>query len=134
MRVTKAVREYIEKQVRAKVEQKYLEEKNESNRIRDIMLDIEQRAREAAFEAAKVILDEATQYADILEYQTPNYGKINFWGLSDCIHLKDACYINSVHKWQSRMNNEIEEKVQDIIVILELGGNKADLDRMLSEL
>ena len=32
------------------------------------------------------------------------------------------------------MNNEVDEKVQDIIVTLELGGNKADLDRMLNEI
>ena len=134
MRVTKAVKEYIEKQVRAKIEQKYQEEKNESKRIREIKSDIEQRAREAAFEAAKVILDEANQHGDILEYKTPSYEKISFWGLSDCIQMKDACYLNSVHKWENRMRNEIQEAVQDIIVTLELGGNKADLDRMLSEL
>ena len=134
MRVTKSVKEYIEKQVRAKIEKKYQEEKNESKRIRDIKSDIEQRAREAAFEAAKVILDEAKQYGNILEYQTPSYGKISFWGLNDCIQMKDACYLNSVHKWESRMRDEIQEAVQNIIVTLELGGNKADLDRMLSEL
>jgi hypothetical protein len=134
MRVTKVVKEYIEKQVRAKIEQKYQEEKKESNRIRDIKFDIEQRAREAAFEAAKVILDEAKQYNDVLEYQTPSYNKISFWGLNDWIQMKDACYLNSVHKWESRMRNEIQEAVQNIIVALELGGNKADLDRMLSEL
>jgi hypothetical protein len=134
MRVTKVVKEYIEKQVRAKIEQKYQEEKKESNRIRDIKFDIEQRAREAAFEAAKVILDEAKQYNDVLEYQTPSYNKISFWGLNDWIQMKDACYLNSVHKWESRMRNEIQEAVQNIIVALELGANKADLDRMLSEL
>ena len=48
MRVTKAVREYIEKQVRAKIEQKYEAEKNESKRIKDIKEDIETRAAEAA--------------------------------------------------------------------------------------
>jgi hypothetical protein len=134
MRVTKAVREYIEKQVRAKIEKKYLEEKNESKRIRDIKSDIEQRAREAAYEAAKAILEEAAQHTDILEYQEPKYEKLNFWGISDCIYLKDACYITSVHKWDRRMNDEIQTAVQDIIVTLELGGNKADLDRMLSEI
>lgn len=134
MRVTKAVREYIEKQVRAKVEQKYDWEKNEAKRICDIKNDIAQRAREAAFEAAKVILDEAKKHLDVLEYEEPNYDRISFYGLSDSIRLKDSCYINSVHKWRSRMNDEINEKVQDIIVTLELGGNKADLDRMLSEL
>ena len=52
MRVTKAVREYIEKQVRAKIEKKYEAEKNESKRIKDIKEDIETRAAEAARQAA----------------------------------------------------------------------------------
>ena len=134
MRVTKAVREYIEKQVRAKVEQKYEWEKNEAKRISDIKNDISQRAREAAFEAAKAVLNEAKEHLDVLEYEEPNYDRVSFYGLSDSIHLKDACYLNSVHKWHRRMDSEVNEKVQDIIVTLELGGNKADLDRMLSEL
>lgn len=134
MRVTKAVREYIEKQVRAKIEKKYEWEKNEAQRIRDIRDDIGARARKAAYDAAVAILREAEQYPDLFEYEEMKFANFDIWRLCDGITLKDACYITSVHKYGGRMHNEIQETVQNIIVTLELGGNKADLDRMLSEL
>ena len=55
-------------------------------------------------------------------------------GSNRVLDLKDRVYQTSVHNWSRRMYDEVSEKVQDIIVALELGGNKADLDRMLSEL
>ena len=134
MRVTKAVREYIAKQVRAKIEKKYEWEKNEAQRIRDIRNDIGNRARQAAYDAAVAVLREAEQYPDLFEYEELKYSNFDIWRLCDGITLKDACYINSVHKYAGRMQDEIQETVQNIIVTLELGGNKADLDRMLSEL
>ena len=134
MRVTKAVREYIEKQVRAKVEQKYEAEKNESKRIKDIKADIETRAAEAARQAAIAVFMEAKNYEDILDFDEKFMQDIFMSGSYRVLGLKDEVYQNSVHRWSRRMQNEVEEKVQDIIVTLELGGNKADLDRMLSEL
>ena len=134
MRVTKAVREYIEKQVRAKVEQKYEAEKNESKRIKDIKADIETRAAEAARQAAIAVFMEAKNYEDILDFDEKFVQDIYMNGSYRVLDLKDRVYQNSVHHWSRRMHNEVEEKVQDIIVTLELGGNKADLDRMLSEL
>lgn len=134
MRVTKAVREYIEKQVRAKVEQKYEAEKNESKRIKDIKADIETRAAEAARQAAIAVFMEAKNYEDILDFDEKFMQDIYMSGSYRVLGLKDEVYQNSVHRWSHRMQNEVEEKVQDIIVTLELGGNKADLDRMLSEL
>ena len=134
MRVTKAVREYIEKQVRAKVEQKYEAEKNESKRIKDIKADIETRAAEAARQAAIAVFMEAKNYEDILDFDEKFMQDIYMSGSYRVLGLKDEAYQNSVHRWSRRMQNEVEEKVQDIIVTLELGGNKADLDRMLSEL
>ena len=134
MRVTKAVREYIEKQVRAKIEQKYEAEKNESKRIKDIKADIETRAAEAARQAAIAVFMEAKNYEDILNFDEKFVQDIYMSGTSRVLDLKDRVYQNSIHNWSRRMHNEVEEKVQDIIVTLELGGNKADLDRMLSEL
>ena len=134
MRVTKAVREYIEKQVRAKVEQKYEAEKNESERIKDIKADIETRAAEAARQAAIAVFMEAKNYEDILDFDEKFVQDIYMSGSSRVLGLKDRVYQHSIHNWSRRMHNEVEEKVQDIIVTLELGGNKADLDRMLSEI
>ena len=134
MRVTKAVREYIEKQVRAKIEQKYEAEKNESKRIKDIKADIETRAAEAARQAAIAVFMEAKNYEDILDFDEKFMQDIYMSGSYRVLGLKDEVYQNSVHRWSRRMQNEVEEKVQNIVVTLELGGNKADLDRMLSEL
>ena len=134
MRVTKAVREYIEKQVRAKIEQKYEAEKKESQRIKDIKSDIEHRAAEAARQAAIAVFMEAKNYEDILDFDEKFMQDIYMSGSSRVLDLKDRVYQNSIHNWSRRMHNEVDEKVQDIIVTLELGGNKADLDRMLSEL
>lgn len=134
MRVTKVVQEYITKQVRTKIEQKYEAEKSEAERIRNLKFDIEQRATKAARQAALVVLKEAKNHADILDYDERCAEDMYFSGLNRVISLKDSIYENSLHKWNVRMRDEIEEKVRDIIVTLELGGNKADLDRMLSEL
>ena len=134
MRVTKAVREYIEKQVRAKIEKKYEAEKNESKRIKDIKADIETRAAEAARQAAITVFMEAKNYEDILDFDEKSAQDIYMSGYSRVLALKDKVYQSSIHNWSHRMQNEIDEKVQDIIVTLELGGNKADLDRMLSEI
>ena len=134
MRVTKAVREYIEKQVRAKIEKKYEAEKNESKRIKDIKEDIEARAAEAARQAAIAVFMEAKNYEDILDFDEKSVQNIYMGGSRNVIGLKDRVYQNSIHNWSYRMQSEVDEKVQDIIVTLELGGNKADLDRMLSEI
>ena len=134
MRVTKAVREYIEKQVRAKIEKKYEVEKNESKRIKDIKEDIETRAAEAARQAAIAVFMEAKNYEDILDFDEKFVQDIYMSGSHRVLDLKDRVYQNSIHNWSYRMQNEVDEKVQDIIVTLELGGNKADLDRMLNEI
>lgn len=134
MRVTKAVHEYIEKQVRAKIEQKYEAEKNESKRIKDIKADIEERAAEAARQAAIAVFMEAKNYEDILDFDEKFVQDIYMSGSNRVLDLKDRVYQSSIHNWSRRMQNEVDEKVDDIIVTLELGGNKADLDRMLLEL
>ena len=133
MRVTKKVENYIREQVKAKVAPKYEWEKAEAKRIRDIKHDIETRAAEAAFSAAKAVYDEAKNYKDILDYDEESANRAYLGGYQP-ISVKDYCYIDSVHKWESRCTAEVNKIVDNIIVTLELGGNKADLDRMLSEL
>lgn len=133
MRVTKKVENYIREQVKAKVMPKYEAEKAEAKRIREMVHDIESRASEAAIAAAKAIYDEAKAHSDVLEYDEKAVERAYFKCYRG-VTPKDACYITSVHGWESRMAEEVNKVVDDIIVTLELGGNKADLDRMLSEL
>ena len=133
MRVTKKIENYIREQVKAKVMPKYEAEKAESKRIIGIKNDIESRASEAAREAAMAVYEEAKEYGDIFELDEDSIRKA-YLSCYRPISIKDFCYTDSVHKWDSRYSAEVNKIVDDIIVTLELGGNKADLARMLSEL
>ena len=133
MRVTKKVENYIREQVKAKVMPKYEAEKAEARRVLDIKNDIENRASKAAKEAAMVVLAEAKEYSDLLKKKKKSIENAYL----SCYHpiiIKNFMYTNSVYKWESRYNEEVNKIVDNIIVTLELGGNKADLDRMLSEI
>lgn len=133
MRVTKKVENYIREQVKAKVMPKYEAEKAESKRIISIKNDIENRACEAAKQAAMAVFNEAKKYDDILELDEGSIRKV-YLSCYNPVRIKDFCYTDSVHKWESRYAEEVNKIVDNIIVTLELGGNKADLDRMLSEI
>ena len=134
MRVTKKVENYIREQVRAKIAPKYEWERAEAKRITELQSDIQARAAEAARQAALAVLEEAKEHADVLEYHEVEAERMCLNHLAYVVTLKDSIYISSVHKWHRRMDEEVNKVVDDIIVTLELGGNKADLDRMLSEL
>ena len=133
MRVTKKVENYIREQVKAKVMPKYEAEKAEAKRISDLRDDLQNRAAEAAKQAAMAIFAEAKEYGDIFELDEDSIRKA-YLSCYRPIGIKDICYTDSVHKWESRYSAEVNKIVDDIIVTLELGGNKADLDRMLSEI
>ena len=133
MRVTKKVENYIREQVKAKVMPKYEAEKAESKRIINLKNDIENRASDAAKQAAIAIFNEAKQYSDIFELDESSVRKA-YLSCYNPIRIKDSCYTDSVHKWESRYAEEVNKIVDNIIVTLELGGNKADLDRMLNEI
>ena len=133
MRVTKKVENYIREQVKAKVMPKYEAEKAEAARIINIKNGIESRASKAAREAAKAVYAEAKEYSEFFELDESSIERSYF----NCYHpisIKNYSYSNSVHKWESRYAAEVNKIVDNIIVTLELGGNKADLDRMLNEI
>ena len=133
MRVTKKVENYIREQVKAKVMPKYEAEKAEAKRIIDLRNDIESRACEAAKQAAMAVFAEVKDYDDIFELDEDSIRKA-YLSCYRPIGIKDFCYTDSVHKWESRYTEEVDKIVDNIIVTLELGGNKADLDRMLNEI
>ena len=133
MRVTKKVENYIREQVKAKVMPKYEAEKAESKRILNLKNDIESRASEAARQAAMAVFNEAKKYGDIFEVDEDSILK-SYLSCYRPITIKGFNYIESIHNWESRYAEEVNKMVDNIIVTLELGGNKADLDRMLSEI
>jgi hypothetical protein len=133
MRVTKKVENYIREQVKAKVMPKYEAEKAESKRIIDIKKDIESRASKAAREAAMAVYEEAKGYGEFFELDEYSLERA-YLNCYNPINIKNYSYSNSIYKWEYRYAEEVNKIVDDIIVTLELGGNKADLDRMLSEI
>lgn len=132
MRVTKKVQEYIERQVREKIYAKYEDERLEAEREDKILSEFWEKMTETVERQAEAMVNEfLEEYGDIVE-KTSDREIVSYY--PSVLRLKNKCYINSVHKWRERANKEVREIVDDIIVTLELGGTKADLDRMLSEI
>ncbi len=132
MRITKTTREYIENQVQKKLEYKYSTEKQiaaEQREVRDNLLNEAARQAELAYNA---FLDENLPKYDFL---VDNRTRYPYNGHSfRSIIIKDETQANSVHDWERRMRIEAKEIATQIVVTLELGGNKEDLERMLSEI
>lgn len=130
MRVTKTVREYIEKKVAEKVYVKYeaeeLEAKRQYEEINNFVRELEDTMNEYVDKHIKMFVEEHP-YAErgARERLVSFYSPIN---------IVDRHMNSSVHNWHNRARAEIKEKVDDIIVTLELGGTKADLERMISEI
>lgn len=130
MRVTKTVKEYIEKCVREKIYKKYEAEEAKANRQREeidnFIENLTDTMNEYVEKQIKIFVEEHP-YAE----RDP---RENFVLLYTPINVIDRHMNSSVHNWRNRAHAEVNEKVTDIIVTLELGGTKADLDRMLSEI
>lgn len=130
MRVTKTVKEYIEKCVREKVYKKYeaeeIEAKRQNEEINNFIENLKDTMKEYAEKHIKMFVEEHP-YAK----RSPREHLGVFYTPIDIV---DCHMESSVHNWRCRAVVEVNEKVTDIIVTLELGGTKADLDRMLSEI
>ena len=128
MRVSKVVREYIEKQVCAK----YPKSENElkAEQVKELVNKANQEMIELISKAKKEISDQ------IIE----KYGLTKEMGVQNNVY-----HDYSFSTWNSpietkantdRLNRKvaISQKIEDIIVNLELGGTKADLEKMLEEI
>ncbi len=137
MRVSKTVREYIESEVSRRLMPKYAAEKKESIRQVTVKEDILKRAAEAAEDAWNEVISTALALPGmdfIQDCRNSPYG-----GNKPSFYNSSALYIghnnmDTVHGYGYRMRQEKERIVRDIIVELELGGTKADLERLLNEI
>lgn len=138
MRVSKTVKEYIAKEVRTRMEPKFQADAEESKRQQELHDSILKTAREAAKAAWMKVIDEALARPgmDFLEDKRSDggYQRIPTFYASNAITIKDSVYANSVHGWRTRLDHAVDEAVKKIIVELELGGTKADLERLLAEI
>ena len=127
MRVSKAVREYIEKQVKAKYPQTESEllYKQGQQLISQASDEYTKRLEIAKNDLAKQI---AKEYGI-----TEEIAKINVrWG--NPYETCGTAIRTKAETDNAERRKAIDEKIEDIIVTLELGGTKVDLERMLAEI
>ena len=135
MRVTKTIREYIEKEVRARILPKYAAEEAEAKRrfaARDAFFDKCAKAAEEAFNAAfEANFHDVSDFME--DVREADHSPVNFYS-NRVVQIPDRTECNSVYQWQSRMNAEIKKIAEEIVVELELGGTKAELMAMLEKI
>ena len=135
MRVTKTIREYIEKEVRARIQPKYAAEEAEAKRrfaARDAFFDKCTKAAEEAFNAAfEANFHDVSDFME--DVREADNSPFDFYS-NRAVQIPDRVQRNSVYQWQSRMNAEVNKITQEIVVELELGGTKAELMAMLEKI
>lgn len=135
MRVTKNIREYIEAEVMKRIEPKYAAEAAEAKRQDDLHSAFLEGASKAAEEAfLKYCHKNFVDIEDFCELKVDDeYGCPHFYDSRAAV-IRDKCYTNNVHNWRTRMRNEATQIAKDIIVTLELGGGRAELEEMLNNI
>ena len=127
MRVSKTVREYIEKQVASKFPKTEIElyqeqQEQVASRMNQEYQDRVEKAK------AEIVASIAKEY-EINESDIAirhNYGNV-----FSTFNTPTAIKANTA---KSERQTAIRSKIEDIIVTLELGGTKADLEKMLAEI
>lgn len=128
MRVSKVVREYIEKKVSEKFP------KSERELYAEQISELVNKAREEHFKRLKQMKKE------LADEIVAKYGLTEEMGKQDSEYHDYAFYTyNSPIQCRANTDKEarrkaVSQKIEDIIVALELGGTKADLEKMLEEI
>jgi hypothetical protein len=127
MRVSKTVREYIEKQVASKFPKTEIELYQEQQE--QIASKMNQEYYDRVEKAKAEIITSIAKEYEINEGDIAirnNYGNV-----FSTFNTPTAMKANTA---KSERQKTINEKIDDIIVTLELGGTKADLEKMLAEI
>lgn len=131
MRITNVVKEYIEERITEKVLPKYELEKIEAER----QLEVKNKFFEELAEELEAI---ATERMGKFLAENPFLGRTEKPNIStvyySSVYIIDRYLLSSVHNWKTRAKEEISNKTRNIIVALELGGTKEDLERMINEI
>lgn len=126
MRVSKTVKDYIVKEVGKKYADKLKAIGAEYNaKEKEINDMIDEKMNEFEKELKTLIAEKSGSYEFKASYDYP---------ILSCRLVSDREEKQNIRNKRKEMEIEIEEKYTNIILELELGGTKADLERMLSEL
>lgn len=131
MRVTKVIREYITEQVKAKFpiteEEKFYQEFNKTvnKKAEELQEKVKKYQAELAKQANRELGIEDWENDDVLHFCSTSY-------IFPVIGYNNP-YIQKARKAEQERKEKINKTIRDIIITLELGGTKADLDKMLAE-
>lgn len=132
MKVTRLIREYVAEPVMAK----YPETEDEKQYTKEIKI-IEDKVQE--------LNEKVKDYAlDLCEQANKDLG-IDNWAIDDHIHLYSPTkyllssgwnnpYVKSLNSLKEERTKKINDTIKNILVNLELGATKAELDEMLKNL
>ena len=133
MRVTKTIREFIEREVSVRIAPKYEADEREAKRQNDAMNNFHENCANAAKEAFNAYFDAHFHEIAAFARDERQDRYINFYA-NNSATIRDRCYVNSVHGWDSRLRAETKKLVDEIIVEMELGGTKAELMELLDKI
>ena len=132
MRVTRAIKEFIEREVYARLTPKYKDEEQEARRQSDAMNNFNEGCAKAAEEAFNTYFEK--HFSEIADFADDEREKCNMSFFNRAATIRDRHCSNNIHNWKSRKRYEAEKICSEIIVELELGGTKAELMKMLDEI
>ena len=124
MRVTKLIREYVEKSVKAVYEPKIKAVGTEYQARKEALKEqLEAFVEQADASAKKMIADAGFELRYNRSYYLQSYGEVCIQALEDENRAK-----------RNALDTEMREKINDILLNLELGATRAELDEMIKNL
>ena len=132
MKMTKAIREFIEEQVteRAEGNAKLIELREAADAARDSWNNAKEAARKE-FNAKLAELGAAHGLAYIDYYGKPVNPQITGFQYVDCHYLPE---VKAYDEYKAQLNSKRDRAIKDIIVSMELGGTKKELMEMIAAL
>ena len=132
MKMTKAIREFIEEQVteRAESNAKLIELRETADAARDSWNNAKEAARKE-FDAKLAELGAAHGLACTDYYGKPINPQITGFQYADCRYLPE---VKAYNEYKAQLDSKRDRAIKDIIVSMELGGTKAELMEMIAAL
>ena len=132
MKMTKAIREFIEEQVteRAESDTKLNELREAADAARDSWNNAKEAARKE-FNAKLAELGAAHGLACVDYYGKPINPQITGFQYVDCRYLPE---VKAYNEYKAQLDSKCDRAIKDIIVSMELGGTKAELMEMIEAL
>ena len=133
MRVSKTVKDYITREVNKRVKARYADEQAIAEKQDKAIQAFREACMQYAQEAYNAYFDE--HFNEIKDF-TEDMRKEGHFGVSVYgypVRMKpETC--TTINQLNTKIRAEANEIIDNIIVTLELGGNKSDLEQMLSNI